>query len=508
MGTNAKTIELTDFSGGRNSYDPEFLVKSNQAVSLQNINLLDRGFEKRRGNTNFNSSAMIDATTAVAGIGYIKYISTSEFLNAVAGTKFFTSLSLSGTMADTTGAVTITAGQNNFWTPVIFNDLQIWFGGAPDAPFKYSGSGNAAALGGSPPSAKTAFVAANRVFAISTTANPSLIQWPILSNPEDWTGTGSGSQQVSKNDGEELLFGVPLDADTAVLFKNSSTYLMPLTKAPFPVYTLQSKIGAAGRYSWVFVDGTIYFVTPSRRMKATNNGRDFIDFPSSMDDVWDSISTTRIQYIHGIYYPNLFQIHWFVSTGSNSTNNLSIIWDIRNKCWLYNPTGFKSNVSCLVQNRRLFTGHYNGKIYEQDVSATYTDASEASPNAIDAFWQTPSLRLSTLDGIIYPYWIDVIALSEAATNLSISYGFDFVTDQKNNSVSLVPAGAQWDVAQWDVDLWGGQTSVRRRIFTKGKGENFNIKLRNSSASQGFTIQAISSRVGVDKPGGIVANQKG
>lgn len=502
MGTRATTIEIMDFSGGRNSFDPEFLVKPNQAVDLQNVNLLDKGFMKRMGNTAFNSSAMVDASTAVVGMGYIKFNSSTEFLNAVGGSKFFTSSSLSGTMADATGALTITSAQNNWWTPVIYNDLQIWFGGAPDAPFKYSGSGNAAALGGTPPSARTAFVANNRVFALSTSANPSLIQWSILSNPEDWTGVGSGSQQVRKNDGEQLLFGVPLNADMAILFKNSSTHLMPLTISPFPVYTLQTSVGAAGQRSWVNVDGTIYFITPSRRMKSTTDGRNFTDYPNAVDDLWDSINTTRISNIVGIYYPALYQIHWLVSTGSNTKNNVSIIWDIKNKAWLYNPTGFKANSACLVQNRRLFTGHYNGKMFEQDVAGTSTDASEATPFAIDAYWQTPWLRLSALSEIIHPYWADIAALSETTGTLTISYGFDFSTDQKSGSINLVSSAAMWDVAVWDVDLWGGQTSLIKRFPMKGRGKNVSLKFRNNSASQGFTFQGLSMRVGIDQSGKI------
>ena len=503
MGTRDTTIELLDFSGGLNSNDPEFLVADNQAIDLQNVNLLDRGFMKRYGNTAFNSSAMVGASTAVVGMGYIKFTSTVEFLNAVAGTKFFTSSALSGTMADATGVLTITAGATNYWTPVIYNDLQIWFGGAPNAPFKYSGTGNAAALGGSPPSAKTAFVANNRIFAISTAAAPSIIQWNILGNPEDWTGTGSGSQLVMKNDGEELLFGVPLNSDAAILFKNSSTHLMPLTISPFPVYTLQTKVGSAGRYSWVMVDGTIYFITPSLRMKSTTDGVNFKDYPSSVDNLWDSVNSTRIANITGIYYPSLYQIHWFVSTGSSTTNNICIIWDIKNQAWLYHPTGFKANVSCLVQNRRLFTGHYNGKMFEQDILGAYTDASETTPFAIDAYWQTKWMRLSTVAGIIVPKWIDVVALSETVGNLTISYGFNFSNDQKTSSVSLVSGGSMWDVSSWDVALWGGATSIRRRLFTKGHGENVSVKLRNNTASQGFTIQAMSMRISTDKPGRVV-----
>jgi len=503
MGTRANTLELIDFSGGRNSFEPEFLVQSNQAIDLQNITLFDKGFKKRFGNTEFNSSAMVGASTPIVGMGYIEFNSGTEFLNAVAGTKFFTSANLTGTMADATGALTITSGQNNFWTPVIYNNLQIWFGGAPDAPFKYSGSGNAAALGGTPPSARTAFVANNRVFAISTSASPSLIQWCVLANPEDWTGAGSGSQQVRKDDGEELLFGVPINSDMAILFKNSSTHLMPLTTAPFPVYTIQTSVGACGRKAFAYVNGEIFFINPSKRMMSTSDGKTFSEYPPFVDDLWDNLSSTRLANLHGIYYPALEQIHWMASSGSNTTNDICIIWDCKRKAWLYNPTGFKANTACLVQNRRLFTGHYNGKMYEQDRSNTYTDASEASPNAIDAYWQTPWLRLSSLSGIIHPYFIDVAVLSETTGSLSITYGFDFSPDQKSGSISLTGSSSLWDVAVWDVDSWGGQTSIIKRLWTKGHGKNISMKFRNNSASQGFTIQGISSRLGTDKPGRVV-----
>lgn len=494
MGSENKSIVLEDFSGGRNSFYPEQSVGLDQAIDLQNVNLLTKGFEKRQGNTAFNSSVMVDATTAIVGMGYVKFTSSSEYLNAVAGTKFFTSVGLSGTMADATGAVSITSGQNNYWTPVIYNDLQIWFGGAPDAPFKYSGSGNAAALGGSPPSAKTAFVANNRIFAISTTANPSRLQWPILGNPEDWTGTGSGSSDVSKNDGEELLFGVPITSDVAILFKNSSTHMAVLTRAPFPVYQLQKGEGAAGRYAYAFVNGTIYFITPSRRMKSTTDGRTFTEYPSDVNDLWDSVNSTRISNIFGIYYPNLRQIHWLVSTGSSTKNNVSIIWDLENECWLYHPTGFQSNVACLVQNRRLFTGHYIGKMFEQDKSGTFTDASESSPFAIDAYWQTPWMKEESLSDIIHPHWVDVSMLSQSTGTLTLSYGFDFNKDQFSDSLDMTSSSARWDSAVWDTGRWGGQTSVIRRVTSTGRGNTFSVKFRNASASQAFTVQAATIKM--------------
>lgn len=491
MANTDEVLEVFDFSGGRNSYDPEFLVQDNQSINCQNINLLDRGFEKRRGNVAFNTSAMVDATTAIVGMGYFKLNSGTEFLNAIAGTKFFTSASLTGTMADTTGAVTITAGQNNKWKPVLFNALQIWFGGAPDAPFKYSGTGSAAALGGSPPSARTAFVANNRVFAIRTDANPSRIHWSVLSDPEDWTGTGSGNSDVNKNDGEDLLTGVVLNADIALLFKNTSTHYMFLSQPPFAIFQIQKGVGAAGPDAVVNVNGTIYFITPQGRMKSTTDGKTFEDYPNAVNDLWDGGNSSRIKFIHGIYYPSLYQIHWLNSMGSSTTHDNSIIWDLKRKAWLTHPTGFRANTACLVQDRRLFTGHYNGKLFEQDKAATFSDASEATPGAIDAFWQTPWYRAKSLSDVVHPRWLDFSCLSESTGTIDVSYGFEFATPSNTETFSLVTGTSKWDVAQWDVDVWGGTTSLIKRKYVLGRGNVFSAKFRNANAGQTFTFQGFT-----------------
>lgn len=490
MAIQDEVINLFDFTGGLNTYFPEFQVSENQATDLQNINLFDRGFEKRRGDTAFNSSAMVSSSTAVTGLAYMKFNSATEFLNAVAGTKFFTSSSLSGTMADKTGALTITAAQNNIWTAISFNDLQIWFGGAPNAPFTHDGTAsNAAALGGSPPSAATAFVAANRVFAISTAANPSILQWSILSNPADWTGSGSGTQQVSKNDGESLLFGVPIGNNAAVLFKNTSTHKVLLDTAPFPVIPIQKGTGAAGRWAFVVVDGVIYFITPGKRMRATLDGATFADFPNYIDDVWDSINSARVPYIQGFYYEKLRQIHWLVSIGSATTNHYSIIWDLKHKCWLRHPTGYDANVVALVQGRDFYAGHYDGKIYKKDVASTYTDASETSPGTIDAYRQSFWTPPKGLSSVIQPRWVEHVVESQTSGTFDISYGFDFSPNQSTESQSMVGPGDLLDnTFILDVSFLGGTTSIMRRTFIFGRGNVFQYKVRNANPSEAFIYQ--------------------
>jgi hypothetical protein len=501
MAARGPSIEIDDFSGGLNTFDPEYLSPLSQSPDLDNVVILDKGIKKRNGDAAWNSSAMVSSATAVTGIGYIQLDAGTQFLNAVAGTKFFADSGLSGTMADKTGTLTITAGVSNIWTPVNFNNLQIWFGGAPDAPFKYSGTGNAVVLGGSPPSAFTCFAANNRIFAISTVANPSRIFWPVVSNPEDWSSAGSGNADVALSDGEALQCGVVVGPDTAILFKNSSTHMMVLTRQPFPIYQLQKGVGVAGRQAYAYANGVIYIVTPGKRMKATRDGFNFETFPNDINDIWDSINSNRVSNIVGYYNQAREWIMWFVSTGSSTTNNYAIIWDIKHQCFLRCTTGYKANVVCNVQNRRFFAGHYDGKLYEKDKATVFSDASETSPGAINAYWRSPFKNLGGLDTTVDPIYYTVSALNESATVLSLSYGFDYTSVQRTQSSSLAAVGAVWDSATlgvWDLSVWGGANAVQPRMYVNGRGNLFSLTLSNAVASQGFTVQGVSIRLKTDK----------
>lgn len=498
MGANGPNVELNDFSGGLNTFDPEYISPLNQSPDLDNLVILDKGFKKRNGDSTWNASPMISSSTPVQGIGYIQYNNGSQFLNAVAGTKFFTDSGLSGTMADATGVLTITSGVSNIWNSVNFNNLQIWFGGAPNAPFKYSGSGNAVALGGSPPSANNVFSANNRIFAMNTAANPSRIFWPVISNPEDWTNPGSGNADVSLSDGEGLQCGIVTGPDTAILFKNNSTHMMVTTSQPFPIYQLQRGIGIGGKNAWCMANGIIYFVTPGLRMKATVDGVNFVTFPNDINDIWDSINVNRISQIQGIYYQPLEWIMWLVSVGTSTTNNYLIIWDIERKCFLRCTKGFKANVAALIQNRRLFMGHYDGNMYEKLKASVFSDASEPSPGIIDAYWRSPFRNLGDgLDTTIHPLYFSVAALTEATSGLDLSYSFDFTGGQTTQTFSLLATGGIWDSDLWDVGVWGGQNATILRMWVNGRGNLFSLKVRNATASQGYTVQGASVRMRKD-----------
>lgn len=131
-------VPSVGFGGGLHTNAPITEIAENEASDLSNIVLSHngKGFRTRYCNTAFNSSAM-NSGANVQGLGYFKPSSGNDHLVAICGAKAFESTSLDGTMNDITGAVSISAGQNNIWTQVVFNDKSIWFGGpstSPDAP--------------------------------------------------------------------------------------------------------------------------------------------------------------------------------------------------------------------------------------------------------------------------------------------------------------------------------------------------------------------------------------
>lgn len=498
MARLSKSTKFFDFTGGLNTKSPVTSLAMNQAMDLQNINILPSGgFEKRRGNTAFNSSAMVGSTTAVTGLGYYKTAAGVEYMMAIAGTKAFKADNLDGTMDDITGAVTITTGTNNIWTHTNFNDLSIFVGGAPDAPIRWNATGNMTALAGSPPSGSFGFSANNRMFIGGTTANPSRIYWSILGNPEDWTGTGSGSQDVQLNDGDTLVGAAVMGIDHALLFKQNSIHDLAIRTSPFPLFPLFSNVGAISKRGIVVVDGVAYFITPEPRMKATD-GTNIIEFPDTIDDIWDSLVISRLPYIHGMYYRRLHQIWWFVTT-TGSTHDLCIVWDLKRKCWLKHPTGFKMNCSAMIQNRLAYAGGYDGKIYLQDAASTYVDNSETT-TAINAYWRSGWMDFgTTIETKNVPYSV-LCYTTQVSGTFNYSYGYDFNQDQSSSDpISMQASGSVWDSFLWDVGAWGTNSDATSLVNMAGNGKFFQHAVRNGNSGEPFMFNGIEIPIEQNAP---------
>lgn len=483
-----------DFTGGLNTKSPPMVLKMNEASDLQNINLLPTGgFQKRNGNSAFNSSAM-DSGASIHGLGYYRTSLTSDYMMAIAGTKIFKSDSLDGTMDDITGAVTITTGQDKIWTHNQMNNLSIFIGGAPDAPIKWNGTGNAAVLGGTPPNGEFGIVANHRLFIGNTVANPSRIQWCILGNPEDWTGTGSGNQDVGLNDGDTLVGASVIGFDSMLLFKQNSIHTMAIRSAPFPLFPLFSGVGAVSNRAIVNVDGMVYFITTEPRMKATD-GTTVYSFSDSIDNIWDSLKKSRLKYIHGIHNRRLRQIWWFVSSESSNTHDLCLIWDLERKCWLRHTKGYSMNVSSFTADRIIYGGAYDGKIYKLDDTGATDDASETSSTTVNGYWRSGWNDFSNTLEAKTPQYVDLTFNGGGDVNFKFGYGFDFNEDRVIEDISY-SSGSIWGTGLWDSMTWGGNSNLAKFIHMKGSGKFFQYLIKHNVTNQGFTFNGME--LGINK----------
>lgn len=498
MGRRSKSVVFSDFSGGLNIDDSPTSLQIDEAIDLDNIVLLPRsGFEKRNGNSSYNSSAM-SSGAAVHGLGYYRQADGDEFLMSICGTKIFKS-EFDGTMDDISAALTITSGQDNIWIPVQMNDLIIFVGGnrSSDVPIKYSGSGNAAVLAGSPPVGSFAVMGNNRLFIMNTIAAPSRIYWSILGNPEDFSGTGSGTQDVAFNDGDQIVGAILQSTDHLLLFKQNSIHDLVIRTSPFPLFPLFSKTGAISPRGIVDVDGIIYFITPEPRMKATD-GTKIVDFPSTIDSVWDSLNKTRLPFIRGVYDRARHLILWFCSTAGSATNDFCIVWDLYGKAWLKFSSGHNMNEAMVMRDRILYGGGYEGKVYELNDDSVFNDASETS-TAIDAYYRSGWMDLGEMINMKHIPYVDLNFTAQQSGTFDFSYGFDFDFPRNTVTISMQQSGALWDTAIWDVDVFGGTTDETKLQHLKGNGKFFQYRLRNQNSSEGFKFNRLAFPGKLDAP---------
>ena len=494
MTKRGSELEINDFSGGLHTAIAITETNFNEAYDESNMVVGPNGdyLRTRYGNTVFNSSDM-NSGANVQSLSYFKLNNGNDFLVSVCGNKIFKSDSLDGVMDDITGAVSITSGANNIWSFLTFNNLHIGFGGPstnPDTPIQWTGSGNAAALTGTPPAAYGAFQANNRLFAFRTASSPSILQWSTLGNPQDWTGTGSGSQTISTSDNDSITAAAVMDNSLALIFKQTTIHkllISQLVSGAFPSFVMFRNVGCAGKHAVVVADGICYFMTPQGKMKITD-GNQMIDestLPqlSYVDDLWSDMNPSRYEYIQGrrVYGEDYDHIIWLMtSTSSGLTHDTAIIWDIKNKCWLRHKTGFKMNVITTIQSGTPYTGNYSGFIYKQDVSSATTDASESSTN-INSYWGTGWMKFGSYEKNKSVQELYLSYVTQISGTIQYSWGYNFNGNQKTSILDQRTNGAIVGQSTVGTGIVGGQSDFIKRLDPIGNGEVFQHMFRNTDS---------------------------
>lgn len=530
-------IEINDFSGGYAGAKAIGNLAKNEAQNLENIVVLPggTGFRNLEGTKQVSPTSGSSQHTWAFTVGVL---ATRQNIPGGANSNLKV-VTLAATSADNddinvivhdTGAGTISSGglvhygngtitNNAEFSMFEFNGNVIVTsriagtldGAATDTPFKlgFGTLTTATALqDGVAPQGRVGIAWNNRCWIGSTTSETSKLYYSVLDDETDWNGTGSGFVNPDPENADELVAVTPISNNVLLYFKQNAIYQIVGRSDPFAVFELFRGVGCIGKDALVNVDGVVFFITPKGQMRVTDGSKvyDDRDIPnlSNADDLWAQIPVTRRPYIRGTRHKgaDFDWIIWLVSLGSGqTTNNKAIIWDLKNKCWLYCSQGFIANNITAAPEGRAFLGSYDSlRIFEIGVSGYHKDDTNSTDiydgnnrliaptdSATMAWkWRSDDYAVS-LKNVSQVSEVNVMAVYSATGNLDLNYRYDGKADSSDIAKSLVPTSLNHNRA------------VYRPL---GRGDTFGFELNSNSEvdAQISKITLVGSQKGSKDPG--------
>jgi hypothetical protein len=240
---------------------------------------------------------------------------TQKFVIMTSNQKIFKE-DMDGTFDEITGSASITADA----IPVFCQagDLLLIFTNKNDTPLKWTGSGNVATLGGSPPAGRGAVLHLNRVWTWGANANPSRITYGAAGDPEDYTGGDTGAIDIANDDGDRIT-GVVSHKDRLFIFKGpnvGSIHVMSgRTTSTFVITKLVAGIALQSHNSIVEIGNDVWFMS-DRGIHSLSATEKFGDFTESdltrflRKFFTDKIKRAALDAVWGVNYIGKSSVVW------------------------------------------------------------------------------------------------------------------------------------------------------------------------------------------------------
>lgn len=380
-----KLFKAEKLDGGLVTRVPAHSLLAHQSPDAQNFDPSEVGaVKKRKGYIKFTSPAKAVPTgTFVSGLYGAATSGGTAYILATEGTALHDITA--GNWSTTITGATITV--DTMVRMFMFNDVFV-ICNPGGGPYKWTGSGAAASLGGSPPAnARGGGVHRSRAWLYT---NTSVLSYSALSTPEDWTSTdNAGSITINKGDGF-IINGFVSGGDFALISKiapssggkEGALYAL-FGSSPFDFNIKRiASIGAVGQEAMLQYDNMI-FVATHRGIYAIN-GRNFARIDDPIAPTYEAIPNKGTialgkygKHIH-VAYP-----------ASGSANNREFIYDVERGVW-----GLNSGKA-----PRLYANHPDGRLLFGTSGSTILVWEDESGNNDDGsninfYWTTPEFAFS------------------------------------------------------------------------------------------------------------------
>ena len=307
---------------GLNTKLSDISARSREATALININLTKETIGVREGNALFSRSQLIESGVAKAVTGIYQSILGSTVYQVVTGGTKIYSMNSGGTLTDITGAVVISDSQNNIFSFAKAKDS----GGANDIivacngvnpPIKWTGAGNAAVLGGSPPANfKHILWRKNRLYG----TDGEFIYHSALLDAELWDALNWVLKISSSGFYTNDVTGLVEYGDNIAFFKEDKVVMFSGENFTDGYVQEFAGEGCISGFTPRLVNSRRYgniiiFLNRSMQLKGFNGTKNFIHISDPIDNLLRYYSQNRAQYASSVNYEKLNQYLVTVSTG-------------------------------------------------------------------------------------------------------------------------------------------------------------------------------------------------
>lgn len=513
-------IDFYENTGGLSTINSGIRVPREAAKDMKNCNLFPiGGFSTRNGYTRLNGTAF-NSGAIMTSLYDAALSSGTNILIGTGGNMIAKMDSLDGTWDDLTGALTLTAGQNNQWTWAMLNDISC---GANDVDncIQVSAAASASALGAAT-FTSALFTVEYRGYLFVGNTVESAVREPdrlrFSNNNVPGTFTATDTILVHKKTGGQLR-GAIVYKDRLLCFKENGLYeiifsptrvasdgtLFPFIQNPNPVligigaqshrtlvhFTTPTTHSAPGDYVF-FVD---QFGMP--RIYAGGSVSFQVGYPIAMsrDTAIESLSdmtrtTAALRAMFAINYPERNQIWLFMP----ETTQMDRCWVLDYTTgWAWCKHVFASSFTCgaLVKHTdgtyRVFTGDRAGFTVRHDTGTLdHATAIDSYYRSGDVFYGSPVLRNN------WPF-CEVRGTTGNDTQ-AIQIGFakdgeDIPTT--SDSVVLTRTQSKWGAGTiWGEFKWAKKGLMGRTITPNLDAKTIGTKFQNVAGSQ-FTIEGWS-----------------
>lgn len=298
---------------------------------------ISRAVHKAGGGTRLNSTALDSGSPVLGQFDYWKAGASGSFAQVYVVTtnsgKVFCEEDpggSAGSFTDRTGAVSIGTGAiPNF---VQAKDTLVIFFSDASAPITYNNTGNAAALGGSPPAGRCGCWHKNRLWIGGSNANPSRLAYSAYGTIATWTGQDTGAIDVDSEDGDRIV-GLASHKNSLIVFKGpnkgsihvisgdapegANGFKRDLLVTGIPLQTPNSLV-SIGDDLWFMSERGIHSVAATA---AYGNFEQKIVTKYLFGEFRDNINRTRLANVWGINYPPKAFAAWTLAASGSSTNS-------------------------------------------------------------------------------------------------------------------------------------------------------------------------------------------